>query len=329
MKIPFVNFGAQYLAHKEEYDEAIHKCLEKGKLILQEDVGEFEENLAKKLGMKYAVGVNSGTDALFLALIAKGVKDKEFISTSGYTFKATIEAIKNNGVYPYITDISEDRIAKDVNLPVHIEGMVCKSENAIIEDACQAIGAKGVGYSGTACYSFYPAKILGGFGDGGAVVTNDKDIYERIKLLRHHWQTNKDEKFAYNSRLDNVQAAFLNVKLKYLDEILIRREEIAEKYKELKDIVGLPIYQDGRVWQDYVIRVSDPKRLADYLAEQGIQTLGVGMTPPHIALNLGIELPNVEKLYKEMLRLPCNETLTNEEVGYIIEKVKEFYVEIL
>jgi len=324
MKVPFVNFGAQYRAHKEEYDEAINRCLEGGKLVLQEDLERFEANLAKRLDMKYAVGVANGTDALILALKAKGIENR-YVSTPGYTFKATQEAVVHTGNALSIVDIDEHRLAPYVQIPVHIEGMVCQSPSAIIEDGAQAIGADGVGYSGTFTLSFYPAKILGCFGDGGAVLTDDKDVADKVKLLRHHWQTDQEEQYAHNSRLDNVQAAFLDVRLKYLDEILARRAEIAEKYKELQGIVELPYYQEGRVWQDYVIEAADPLGLVEFLKQNGIETLGYNMVPPHIAQNLGIELPNTERLYARMLRLPLNETLTDEQIDYVISKVKEFY----
>lgn len=322
-KVPFVNFGAQYRAHKEEYDGAIQGCLNDGKLILQDKLATFEENLAKRLGMKYAVGVNSGTDALILALKAKEITGQK-ITTPGYTFKATYEAIHHTGNTPVPVDINF-RLAPNVMLPVHIEGMTSFSKEAIIEDAAQAIAAKGIGYSGTISLSFYPAKILGGMGDGGAVVTDDKEVYEKVKLYRHHWQTDKNERYAYTARLDNVKAAFLDVKLKYLDSMLERRREIADKYADLVDYVDLPIYQTGRVWQDYVIRTKEPKKLVEYLASVGIQTLGAGLTPPHKALNLGGDLPETERLYAEMLRLPCNETLTDEQVDYVIHHVKEYF----
>ena len=330
MKTPFVNFGQQYLVHKPEYDRAINRCLENGKLILQEDVEEFEDKLAKRLGMKHCIGVANGTDAILLGLKAKNV-DAEVLVTSGYTFKATMEAIAHTNKYTVgILDVEEDRLMAKTDLPsvpVHIEGMVCRQDNAVLEDAAQAIGAEGVGYSGTFTLSFYPAKILGGFGDGGAILTNDDEVNKRARLLRHNWQTNEDEKYAYNSRLDNVQAAFLNVKLQYLGEILRRRREIAEKYRELEGLVGLPIYQEGRVWQDYVITVSEPKKLKAHLESKDIEVLGVGMVPPHRAFGKGgLELPNTERLYSRMLRLPCNETLSDQQIKYVIDAVREFYV---
>jgi len=346
MRVDFVNFGAQYRQHKEEYDEAIFKCLNEGKLILQEDVEEFEGNLAKFLGMKYAVGTSSGTDALTLALKAKRRIYPELragssrVDIPGYTFKATMEAASHAGYSPIISDITRDRLLPENRavgtsvpvyrgrcIPVHIEGSVCKAKGTVlVEDACQAIGARGVGYSGTACYSFYPAKILGGFGDGGAVVTNDKGVADEVRLLRHHWQTDKDEEYGFCSRLDNVQAAFLNVKLKYLPGILERRQKIAEMYLEaLTDVVGLPVASVERVWQDFVCTVENPKELQEHLKKNGIETLGVGMIPPHIALNTGQSLPNTEKLYREMIRLPLNETLTDDDVNYVISKVNELY----
>lgn len=327
MNVPFVAFGDQYRQHKEEYDEAITKCLEKGKLILQEDVEQFEENLAKFLGFKYAVGVADGTNAIILALKAKGVHEGHVISVTDYTFKATHEAVVHNGNTLNRIDIDGNRLVKlpaGWNIPVHIEGMVAPvNDYSIVEDAAQAFGAEGVGKSGIATYSFYPAKILGGIGDGGAVCTNDKEIYEKLKLLRHHWQTGENEQYGFNSRLDNIHAAFLNVKLKYIQGILDRREEIAMKYKTLEGLVGLPYYQEGRVWQDWVCTTPNPKGLAAFLKDKGIQTLGYGMTPNHKAFNQP-DLPNVTKLYAEMIRLPLNETLSDEQIDHVISSVKEY-----
>lgn len=326
MKVPFVDFGAQFEAHREEYLESITKVLENGKLILQEEGEKFEENLAKFLGFKYAVGVADGTNAIILALKALEVKERS-IWVSDYTFKATHEAVVHTNNLLLRRDIDKDRLAyhySSPNIPVHIEGMVAEvNEYSLLEDAAQAFGAKGVGTSGIATYSFYPAKILGGLGDGGAICMNDRHLYEKIKLLRHHWQTGVDERYGYNCRLDNINAAFLNVKLKYIDKILTRRKEIAEKYKALDGLVGLPYYQEGRVWQDYVITTPEPKKMAEFLKKKGIQTLGYGMTPNHKAFNQP-DLPNVTKLYAEMIRLPLNETLSDEQVDYVIEKVKEY-----
>jgi dTDP-4-amino-4,6-dideoxygalactose transaminase len=328
MKVPFVNFGGQYMAHKDEYDDVWFRLNEAGQYILQEEGEKFEENLAKFLGMKYAVAVANGTDALLLALIAKSTQVPNVVNVTDYTFKATHEAIHHSGSIPNRVDINPETRMPDVqvDVPVHIEGMVHRSSNAVVEDACQAFGAKDVGYSGTACLSFYPAKIFGCPGDGGAVVTNEKDVYDLVRLLRHHWQSGHDEEYGYNSRLDNIKAGFLNVKLKYIPEILKRREEIATKYnKALDGYVGLPYAQPGRVWQDYVITTKNQKELTAFLKRREIGILGNDMVPNFKAMNSTSKLPNTEKLYKEMLRLPCNETVSDEQVDYVIDTVKEFF----
>lgn len=328
MRVPFVDFGAQYLAHKDEYDENYSKLMTSGKLILQEEGEKFEENLANFLGMKYAVAVANGTDALEIALrIKKNREPRNILRASDYTFKATHEAIYHAGYIPERVDINPETRMPDshVDVPVHIEGMVHHSPTAIIEDACQAFGAEGVGYSGTACYSFYPAKIMGCQGDGGAIVTNDREMYDLAKLYRHHYQTGVDEDYGFNSRLDNIKAGFLNIRLKYIPDALKRREEIAKKYLfELDGYVGLPFNQEGRVWQDFVVTSPTAKEMVAFLKQNEIGILGNAMVPNFEAMNCTSELPNVKNLYETMFRLPCNETLSDEQVDYVITKVKEY-----
>lgn len=328
MRVPFVDFGAQYLAHKDEYDENYSKLMSSGKLILQEEGEKFEENLANFLGMKYAVAVANGTDALEIALrIKKKQENRNVLRASDYTFKATHEAIYHAGYIPERVDINSVTRMPDsnVDVPVHIEGMVHYSPTALIEDACQAFGAKGVGYSGTACYSFYPAKIMGCQGDGGAIVTNDRDMYDLAKLYRHHYQTGVDEDYGFNSRLDNIKAGFLNIRLKYIPAALKRREEIAKKYlMELDGYLGLPFDQEGRVWQDFVVTHPKSKELVKFLKENEIGILGNDMVPNFEAMNCTSELTNVKNLYETMFRLPCNETLTDEQTDFVVSKVKEY-----
>lgn len=326
MQVRFVDFGAQYLAHKDEYDAKNEELMTKGQLILQEEGEIFEDNLAKFLGMKYAVGVANGTDALMIALKIKGKQG--VLRATDYTFKATHEAIHHSGNTVDRVDI--DQITRmpnsPVEVPVHIEGMVSHSPTAIIEDACQAFGAKGVGYSGTACYSFYPAKIFGCQGDGGAIVTNDRDMYDLAKLYRHHYQTGIDEDYGFNSRLDNLKAGFLNIRLKYIPEAIKRREEIAKKYNEqLRNYLILPYNQEGRVWQDYVVTSDHTKELVAFLRAHEIGVLGDGMVPNHKAMNTTSDLPNTRRLYERMFRLPCNETLSDEQIDYVIDMVKLFH----
>ena len=341
MKVPFVDFPASYRLIKPEIDKAIFGCLERGDFILRDDVSEFEKRLADFLGVKYAVGVANGTDALTLTLRAYGIDNTTKVATSAYTFWATVEAIKNAGGQSHLVDITDDLIMDfsqipldaKVIIPVWIGGLarpekikeIAQRSNAIIiEDACQAIGAKDVGkYSNAACYSFYPAKILGCYGDGGAVATNDWRLAERVRLLRDHFRLSKTQivGWGYNSRLDNIQAAVLNVKMNYLPEWISRRQEIAKLYdKGLEKIDKIRIPQ-SEVYQEYNLRVLENRdKLYDFLKENEIETLkGEYQFPipqPRNAVMANIQI----------LRLPVWPTLTNEQILFVCEKIKKFYV---
>ena len=353
MNIKFIDYGASYNRHKAEYDQAWERVNTDGKLILQEDVEEFEKKLASYIGVKYAVGVNSGTDALFLSLKAMGVGPGDEVITVSNTFKATITAIMHTGATPVIVDIGIDYLMDPakvvaaitpktrVIIPVHLSGDVCAMEKImdiaqrynldVVEDTAQALGGEYAGkkagsFGTTGCFSFYPAKILGCFGDAGAVTTNDPLLANELKELRNHYKLQPGG-LGYNSRLDNLQAAVLNVKLKYLPEILAHRKVVAEYYNEnLKgtgDIV-LPPNRQGKVWQDYIIRVRRRDELAEFLKAEGIGT----MTPPvlpHKELGLEFELPKTESYNLEYLRLPCNPEVTPEQAEYVVAKIKEFY----
>jgi len=327
MKVPFVNFGEQYLQHKDEYDKVIQKCITSGKLILQEDLEKFEEDLADYLNVKYVVGVANGTDALMLSLKALGIGEGDEVVTCSYTFRATIEAILHVGATPVLADIGEDwRLYKTAKtqaiIPCHIEGgtvdWIPDKDIYMVEDSCQAIGAKPL-TGDTACYSFYPAKILGCLGDGGAIATDDEELAILLRRLRNH-DKEEGELVAYNSRLDNIQSAFLKVRLKYLNKILERRREIAQRYDEGLDrpVVVLP---PREIYQDYIVRVPNPRALKNYLEEKGVQTMLNGYPFP-----TGYRKGKETCLYEgQSLRLPCNETLTDKQVDYVIKKVKEFY----
>ncbi|MAH46472.1 hypothetical protein CMI37_11610 [Candidatus Pacearchaeota archaeon] len=362
MKVPFVDFKKSYAKLRSEMLPAIDRVLGEGNLILREDVEEFEENLAKYVGTRYAVGVNSGTDALYLALRAAGVREGDEVITVSHTFIATIEAIVRVGAKPVLVDIGEDylmdvaQVASLITdrtraiIPVHLSGDVCdmaalflvaaQAEHTIhiIEDSAQALGAKSkeskAGSMGLAgCFSFYPAKLLGGYGDGGAITTNSLKMYEEIKKLRNHYYIGKGTKddmvkFGVNSRLDNIHAAALNIKLKHIDDYIERRKEIARMYDEgLKSIAHLVLPIERGVYQDYVVRAEDRDELRDFLTKEGVETLGGDIVPNHLykGLNLDFELPNTEKYTAEFLRLPCNPELENEEVNYVIDRIKLFY----
>jgi len=364
-KISFVNYKQQYRNLKKEIDESIQKTLKEGNLILREDVEEFENTLASFVGTKYAVGLNSGTDALILSLRAVGIGEEDEVITVSHTFIATIASIVHVGAIPVLIEVGEDftinaeRIEEAITprtkaiIPVHLNGRACNMDKImeiakrhnliVIEDAAQALGAefngKKTGSFGlTGCFSFYPAKILGSYGDAGAITTNSEEVAEKIRLFRDHGQKTKTEIvcFGWTARLDNLQAAILNVKFKYLSNWIKRRREIANMYQEgLKDILGvqLPFAPDSDslhfdVFQNYVLKAERRNELFEFLKEKGVETLIKDPVPNHKQKGVGLSeflLPYTEKLAEQVISLPMYPELTNEEIGYVIDKVKAFY----
>jgi len=364
-KVPFVNYSLQYHKLEEEIDFTIKDVLDRGDLILRSDVKKFENSLAKLVGTKYAVGLNSGTDALFLSLKAAGIGQGDEVITVSHTFVASIAAIIQVGADPFLVDIRED-FEMDVNklekaisektkviVPVHLNGRMCDMEKIIriakkykliiVEDAAQALGAKlGGKMAGslglTGCFSFYPAKILGIFGDGGAITTNNRKIAEKIRLFRDHGQKTKTEIlcYGYNSRLDNLHAAVLNLKMKFLSGWIKRRREIAKIYNNgLLSVSGtkLPLAPDSDkkhfdVYQNYVIRVERRDDLRAFLEERGIETLVKDSIPNHWQKGLNLshfKLPRTEQFSREVISLPMYPELTNEQIDYVINCIKNFY----
>lgn len=353
MKVKFVDFPKSYLKIKDKVLPEIDRVLSEGKLILQEDVEKFEENLAKYVGTKYAVGVNSGTDALFLSLKALGIGERDEVITSGYTFWATVEAIINCGATPVIADIGEDLLidVEDVKnkitkktkaiIPVHIGGAVCdmdeitgiaKEHNLfIVEDCAQALGgfAKSglkVGSIGnTGCFSFYPAKVLGCYGDGGAITTNDEKLHDKLILLRNHGGKPHPQLVGYNSRLDNLQAVILNIRLEMIEELINRRNEIADIYNiELSNLQdGMVYLPKSQTYQEYNIVVRDKRnRLYDFLKENGVETIKGDYGFPTAQPNKTIIAND------SVLRLPVWPDLTDEEIKYVCEIIKKFYEKV-
>jgi len=362
-KVPFVNPGLQYQRLKKEILPVINDVLSRGDLILRKDVADFEQNIASFVGTKYAVGLNSGTDALYLALKAVGVGPGDEVITVAHTFVASVAVIVHSGAKPILIDVGED-FNMDVDkiegaitsktkaiIPVHLNGRACNMEKLmtiakkydliVIEDAAQALGAKFDGkmagsFGLTGCFSLYPFKVLGAFGDGGIMVTNDKSITEKVRLFRDHGQKTKTELvcFGWNSRLDNIQAAILNLKFKYLPEWIQRRREIANLYNiGLSGISGvkLPPKSDKNhfdIYQNYVLRVLKRDELAMYLKERGVETL---IKDPialhhHPLLELSFfRLPYTEQLAKEVISLPMYPELTDEQVEFVIDCIKNFY----
>jgi len=354
MKIKLVDLKKEYDSINNEIDVAIKDIIDNTSFIMGEPVKTFEQNLAEFCGCKYAIGVGSGTAALFLALKAHGIEKGDEVITAPNSFIATPEAIINCGATPVFVDVNEDDMLINTSkiedaitdrtkaiVPVHLYGQVCNMEHIkdiakrykliVIEDAAQAIGTS-IPYSDTAILSFFPAKNLGCYGDGGAVITNDKNIADKISKLRNHGRVDKynSDIIGHGERLDALQAAILTVKLKHLKEWNDKRFIHANKYDELffdTKFIHLP----GHYAQhQYVIRTKHRDDLKEYLACKDIQT-GIHYPKPlhlqpalkYLGYRRGAFIV-AEKAADEILSLPMNPFLTEGEIIYIVEKIKEF-----
>lgn len=364
MKIRFVDPPKHYRTHKKEYDAALHDCLGRGDLILRKDVEIFEQRFAKFVGTRYAVGVNSGFDALHLSLRAAGIGPGDEVITVAHTFVATIAAIVHTGAKPILIDVGADcnmdvsqiksALSKKTKaiIPVHLNGRICdmgeimdiakKHSLIVIEDAAQALGAmyrnkRAGSFGATGCFSLYPFKILGAFGDAGMVTTNSNTVAQTVRMLRDHGQDRGKgivKFYGFNARLDNVQAAILNVKFNYYPSWIKRRRAIAKLYyKELHTLseLALPHFEGNEyfdVYQNYVIRAQRRDELKAYLAQQGIEMLISWPKPLHYQKNLGLssfKLPETVRLCKEVLSLPLNTELTDTEVETVASAITKFY----
>jgi len=363
--IPFIDLKREYAEIKEEIIQAISKVLESGQFILGEELEKFEKEFSNYIGVKYGVGVNSGSDALFLALRALGIGKGDEVITVSHTFTSTADAIVRNCARPVFVDIEADTYCMDVTkieekitdktkaiIPVHIYGHPVDMDPVmeiaesyglyVVEDACQAHGAeykgKKVGSIGDiGCFSFYPTKNLGGYGDGGMIVTNDEELADKLRMLRNYGSRTKyhHEFLGVNSRLDEIQAAILRVKLKHLDGWNKRRREIAKLYNQLlknSQKIVLPIEKEfgKHVYHLYVIRLKNRDSLCKYLFKNGIQTLIHYPIPVHLQKSYQIlgysfeALPVTEKCAKEILSLPIYPNLKDTEIEYIAEKIIEY-----
>lgn len=360
----------QYKLIKKEIDTAIKRVLDKGIFIEGEELEKCEKEIAKFCNMKYAIGVNSGTDALFLSLKLLGIGLGDEVITTPFTFIATAEVIANLGAKPIFVDINpqtfnidSSKIKKAITkktkaiIPVHLFGQMAdmneimkiakKYKLFVIEDAAQAIGAsykgKKAGSVGDlGCFSFFPSKNLGAYGDAGMVVTNNKKLADRIRLLRSHGSSPKEKYknlfLGTNSRLDSIQASILRVKLKYLKEWNRKRRKNAEYYnKELSEIgrivIPITVPNQTHVFNQYTIRVNKQarNRLVKYLNKQRIPTMIYYPLPLHLQpvfKYLGYKkngLSEAEKVAKEVISLPVYSELTKKDQNYIIQKIKDFY----
>jgi len=364
-KVPFVNYPKHYHGMWNEVIGEISEALSKGDLLLRGQLKQFETDIAFFNGTKHAIGLNSGSDALLLSLKAAGIRPGDEVITVAHTFVATIAAIVHCGAKPVLVDVGDDmnmnveQVEQKISpktksiIPVHLNGRLCnmkrlmeiaKEHNLIvIEDAAQALGAsfdgkKAGSFGLSGCFSLYPAKMLGAAGDGGFAITNDDEMARKIRLLRDHGQdkaTGKILFYGFNSRLDNIQAAILNVKLKYLPEWIKIRRKFAKMYNEgLSDVsqVKLPpppensSYYD--VYQNYVINVKNRDKLVKFLEANSVETIVSWRIPTHLhpALNLGqLMLPKTEEISNEVVSLPLYPELTDDQVQYVIDTIHNFY----
>lgn len=331
MNVRFFNPGKDYRKYQTEINREMRRVLNAGDLIMRGDMEKFEKSLAEYVGTKHAIALNSGTDALYLALKAMGVKQGMRVAVPSHTFVATAQVVAQLGAEPILYDIDEVSASNcDMHMTAHISGYVEKVPDLgipIVEDACQALGAIKNPISVAQAWSFYPAKILGAYGDAGALTTNSDEIADEVRELRNHYK--KDySKWGINSRMDNLQACILNVKFKYLPITLAKRKAVAERYlKELASLEDdykfeLPKTQEGRVWQDFCIDAGDKRdALYDFLKAAGIETMKNEYPFPIL------KGPKALIYEHSTLRIPCNEHLMLKEVKYVIEKIKEFYTQ--
>jgi len=362
-KIPILDLRPEIERHWDEFIKAIEEVLKSAQFIMGPNVKAFEEEVASYLGVKHAVGVNSGTDALLIAVKAAGIGPGDEVITTPFTFFATAEAVSQVGATPVFVDVNERTYNIDPKaiepaitertkaiIPVHLYGQAAdmdpimnlarKYNLKVIEDTAQAFGGeyKGrklgtIGHIG--CYSFFPSKTLGAFGDGGLITTDDDEVAETVKMLRVHGSKKKyyNEKVGYNSRLDEIQAAILRVKLPYIDEANEARRKAAHRYNELlKNIPGIVTpCEDARtkhVYHQYTIRVLSGRRdqLQKHLAEEGIGTMVYYPVPVHklpIYEDTAPMLPVAEKLSGEVLSLPIWPGIEEEIQEQVAEAISE------
>jgi len=365
-KIPLVDLSVQHRQIKKEIDRAIKKVISRSDFILGKELELFEKEFAEFCQVKYAVGVGSGTAAIHLALIALGIKPGDEIITTPLTFIATVEPIVWLGAKPVFVDIDEKTYNLDPSLIeakitkrtkaiicVHLYGQPCVMDKIIkiakkynllvIEDCAQAHGAefkgKKVGSFGeVGCFSFFPAKNLGCFGDGGMVVTNNRKLADKIRLLRNHGRREKYEHLVvgYGERLDTFQAAILRVKLRYLEKWNRQRRERVDLYnKLLKDLeVVLPFEEKKTkgVYYVYTIRVKRRGELKKCLKKKGVETNIYYPIPLHLQpalLFLGCKkgsFPVTEKICQEVISLPLYPEIETFKIRRIVHKIKNFYL---
>lgn len=363
--VPFFNYPAMFAERSDAYMAIMHDVMARGAFIMQKDLLSFEEELAAYLGCRHAIGVADGTVALTLSLRAAGIGAGDEVIVSSHTFIATAAAVHHVGAIPVVCDCLPDAMMDAASastlitgktraiMPTQLNGrtsdmdaigaLAKQYQLKIVEDSCQAMGARfrntPAGLFGVAgSYSFYPAKTLGCFGDGGAIVTNDDDAAREIRELRDHGRgaDGKVKRFGHNGRLDNIQAAILRVKLAHYDEAIARRRAIASRYQAgLSDIAQLllPPAPDSDnlrfdIFQNYEIQADDRDALREHLSAKEIGTIlqwGGHMIHQFEDLGLRCSAPYAEEMSRRFMMLPMHHMLSDDDVDYVIEHIRAFY----
>ncbi len=364
MNVPFVDLQAQYRAIKEEIDAAVARVLESAAFILGREVEAFEAAFAEYVGARFCVGVSNGTAAVQLALMACGVGAGDEVIVPANTFFASAEAVSTSNATPVFVDadpvsynIDASKIEAAVTertraiLPVHLYGQaadldpvfeIAERHNLIvIEDAAQAHGARYKGrrvgaLSRAGCFSFYPGKNLGAYGEGGAVVTDDPEVARTLRLLRDHGSERKyrHEIVGYNFRLEGIQGAVLGVKLRHLDKWNALRREHAARYGELLSGSRLTLPRElpcaEHVYHLYVVQADERDALQKQLAEAGVQTgihypVPIHLQPAYSSLgHKPSDFPEAERQAARVLSLPMFPELTEKQIMHVAETIREF-----
>lgn len=365
-QVPFVDLAAQYRTIAAEINEAVSKTIRETDFILGKEVGLFEEEFASFCEAKWAIGLDSGTSALELALRAFEIGPGDEVITAANSFIASALAISHAGAMPVLVDVDAESYTIDAAaiekaitprtkaiIPVHLYGhpadmdaimqLADRHRLVVIEDACQAHGARHKGKRAgslghAAAFSFYPGKNLGAYGDGGAVVTSDDTVAKRLQMLRNYGQKEKYQHMfrGYNRRLDTLQAAILRIKLKHLEEWNVARRQHAKTYRRLLAQSGIIAPQEvalsESVWHLYVIRVDERDALREYLTSRGVNVGIHYPIPIHLQpayRDLGYrqgEFPVTEEYARQILSLPMYAELIPEVIGRVAETVSQFVV---
>ena len=362
--IPYFDYRRAFAQHEEAYLGIVRDVIRRGAFIQQKDLADFETHLAAYLGARYAIGVVNATDGLVMALRAAGVRPGDEVLFPSHTMVATAAAVAHVGAIPVPVECGADHLMDPADaeaaitpqtraiMPVQLNGRTCdmdrigalakKHKLAIVEDAAQALGSRFKGkaagtFGAAAAISFYPAKILGCLGDGGAVITSDDAVADRVKLLRDHGRDEHGDVlvWGFNSRLDNLQAAVLDWQFKDYAATIARRRAIAARYQDLlgdvAEVVLPPAPSSGPhfdVYQNYEIESERRDALKAHLAKAGVGTLlpwGGKAVHQFPALGLTRPLPVTDRLFERVLMLPMNTMLSDDDVDYVAARIREFH----